>query len=228
MNLLELQTHLRGIYGDRNRRKGNLGREFFLAIKVSITATRIAKSIRDGKTENAKGSLAMLIAWLIGHHPMGAESLGSIIFRHYPGRCPYRCQSSPCQCKGDKGVRMKPLEGTFPEMSIAELQKMFKEIYPNCTTDYSPVKITEEVAEWQEALTHYLLGGGPLAKVEEELADIFAHCFGLANALGISLEDLLTQVFEHGCPACNNPSCGCESFKEVKADSVPAYSSTAS
>ncbi len=221
----ELEAHLRGIYGDRNRRHEQTSRHLFMVTRVGITAARIAKCVRNGNPDGAKGLLAMLVAWFVGYRKVGAEPLGSLVYRHYPRICPYRCQAAPCQCNGNKGKRKPALSGQVTEMSIDELQSMFGSIYPNCTPAYSSDKIIEEVAEWADQLMVYLIGGGDVRLVEMELSDVLAHCFGLANALGISLCELLWQTFKDGCPKCKGTPCViCPSFAEITADSVPVAS----
>jgi hypothetical protein len=108
MTFSELQALLRGIYGDRNRRDG-FSRELYTFSKMLMTALRLQKAVFDQKSEQIEGTLAMLVAWLLGYRKMDTEPIGELVWRHFPDWCPY-CVVAPCKCAQiEKGERNKPL-----------------------------------------------------------------------------------------------------------------------
>jgi NTP pyrophosphatase (non-canonical NTP hydrolase) len=131
-------------------------------------------------------------------------SLETIIFRKYPGFCPY-CKMSPheeSRCKAALGVDVLgggaptggyESHGLQPE-SLQEWQDMFQRIYPRRIADLhsnrSVLALCEELGELAEAIID-----DDRSAIEEELADTFSYLMGLANELTALATAVATSTF---------------------------------
>jgi NTP pyrophosphatase (non-canonical NTP hydrolase) len=69
------------------------------------------------------------------------------------------------------------------------------------------LKLIEEVGELAEAI---LLEDEE--KVSEEMADIIAWVFSIANLYNINLSDAFKEKYNQACPKCNKKPCICDSI----------------
>jgi len=99
-------------------------------------------------------------------------------------------------------------------MRIAEFQKLIKDIYfeKDKARGVMPtfLWIIEEVGELAECI----LKRGDKENIKEEIADVIAWIFSLANLLGIDVEEAIKSKYLDVCPKCKSRPCVC---KEVKS-----------
>ncbi len=93
-------------------------------------------------------------------------------------------------------------------MEVREFQRLMEEIYGKKDRERGPegtmLWLVEEVGELAEAVRK-----GDVKAAEEELADIIAWAFSLANVLGIDVEDVLKSKYPGVCPKCGEKPCVC-------------------
>lgn len=163
---------------------------------------------------------------------LGVASVERLIFRKYPGVCPY-CRRKPhhdLECKAVRGLapgmlqheelRLLYQQGLAQRPTgLDEWQQMFQDIYPRTADDRrgrSTLGLLEELGELAESIRvfdrhkKYLLG---------EAADVFSYLIGLANEYGLkhALESGSTFSFETEflvrypglCIDCGNAICSC-------------------
>lgn len=162
------------------------------------------------------------------------KSLERIIFRKFPGICPY-CRASPhnaVDCKATTGIT----EGMLDHQRVTEIyreklanlpaglnqwQEMFQSIYPrgNVTNiSHSALGLAEELGELAEAIRvfdrhpRYFVG---------EVADVFSYIMGIANqhvinqriysdpAFTLNLENEYLLRYPGLCIECGYTVCRC-------------------
>lgn len=161
----------------------------------------------------------------------GVASLESLIYRKYPGVCPY-CRRSPhsdVHCKSVLGLRPGVLNhdelkrkatDTFDRRprSLDQWQAMFNDVYPRTVSDSrgrNSLGLMEELGELAEAIRvferqpRYFVG---------EAADVFSYLMGFANDHQIrlmhdgqvfSLESEYLARYPGMCIDCGYPKCRC-------------------
>lgn len=163
---------------------------------------------------------------------LGVSSVERMIYRKYPGVCPY-CRSSPhvdIECKAVRGLapgvlqheelRTLYVEGLARRPTgLDDWQQMFQSIYPRTAEDRqgrSTLGLLEELGELAESIRvfdlhkKYLLG---------EAADVFSYLMGVANEYGLrhalhegvsfSLETEFLVRYPGLCIDCGDPVCTC-------------------
>jgi len=94
---------------------------------------------------------------------------------------------------------------------IHEFQKLMKDLYLEKDfrrgKEKTMLKLMEEVGELAEAI---LLEDEE--KVSEEMVDIIAWVFSIANLYNISLSDAFKEKYNQVCPKCNKNPCICDSI----------------
>jgi NTP pyrophosphatase (non-canonical NTP hydrolase) len=95
--------------------------------------------------------------------------------------------------------------------NIHEFQELMKELYLEKDLkrgkEKTALKLMEEVGELAEAV---LLDDEE--KVSEEMADIIAWVFSIANLYNINLSDAFNDKYNKTCPKCNENPCVCNSI----------------
>lgn len=105
-------------------------------------------------------------------------------------------------------------------MKISEFQDLISDLYLDRDMERGVNKtflwFVEEIGELSEALRHYLAGKGNSDRnlknrshVGEEIADIVAWIFSLANILEIDLEKALIEKYPNKCIKCGSKPCQC-------------------
>ncbi|HOK23382.1 MAG TPA: MazG nucleotide pyrophosphohydrolase domain-containing protein [Candidatus Hydrothermia bacterium] len=93
-------------------------------------------------------------------------------------------------------------------MEIKEFQKLIKDIYFIKDSRRGKAEtfqwFVEEVGELAKALRH-----GKPEELSEELSDVCAWLFSLANLIEIDIESCLRK-YTHGCPKCGKVPCKCK------------------
>ncbi len=93
-------------------------------------------------------------------------------------------------------------------MKISEFQRLMDEIYGEKDRERGPegtlLWLVEEVGELAEAVRR-----GDEESIREELADVIAWAFSLANVVGVDVEELLREKYPGKCPKCGQKPCQC-------------------
>ncbi|MHC1580554.1 MazG nucleotide pyrophosphohydrolase domain-containing protein [Methanopyrus sp.] len=93
-------------------------------------------------------------------------------------------------------------------MRISEFQRLMDEIYGEKDRERGPERtllwLVEEVGELAEAVRR-----GDEEGIREELADVIAWAFSLANVVGVDVEELLREKYPGKCPKCGRKPCRC-------------------
>ena len=96
-------------------------------------------------------------------------------------------------------------------INIHEFQKLMKDLYLEKDLkrgkEKTMLKLMEEVGELSEAV---LLDDEE--KVSEEMSDIIAWVFSIANLYDINLSDAFKEKYNQTCPKCNKSPCICNSI----------------
>lgn len=163
---------------------------------------------------------------------LGVSSVERMIYRKYPGVCPY-CRARPhvdIECKAVRGLapgvlQHKELRALYIESvaqrpaGLDDWQAMFQGLYPRTADDRqgrSTLGLLEELGELAESIRvfdrykKYLLG---------EAADVFSYLMGVANEYGLrhASQDASSFSFETEylvrypglCIDCGNSICSC-------------------
>jgi len=95
-------------------------------------------------------------------------------------------------------------------MKISEFQALMKELYIHQDQERGVEKtfiwLVEEIGELANCLNEKRI---EKSNVAEELSDIIAWTFSLANLLGIDLETALKRKYPNKCKKCNKNPCIC-------------------
>jgi NTP pyrophosphatase (non-canonical NTP hydrolase) len=105
-------------------------------------------------------------------------------------------------------------------MKISTFQDLISDLYLDRDKErginQTFLHLIEEIGELSEALRHYLAEKGNsdrnlinLSHVGEEIADIVAWIFSLANILEIDLEKALFEKYPNKCIKCGSKPCQC-------------------
>ncbi len=93
-------------------------------------------------------------------------------------------------------------------MEISEFQRLMDELYGEKDRKRGPERtllwLVEEIGELAEAVRK-----NDRRAVREELADVVAWTFSLANVLGIDVEEILKEKYPGRCPKCGEKPCRC-------------------
>jgi hypothetical protein len=173
------------------------------------------------------------IAWwmaLCGKH--GVRSVEDMLWRKFPGVCPYCLLSTHNDdvCRERKSASPGPdwdaLRDTGERSSsqrpttLAGWQSMFAKIYSMASTEDYPAtlgRFTEELGELAEALRVWPIAPGYLLS---EAADVFAWLMHLQNLIhskrrltesdrGRHLVEWFVSSYPDKCTDCQNPVCTC-------------------
>ncbi len=94
-------------------------------------------------------------------------------------------------------------------MRIAEFQKLIKDLYfeKDRARGVFPtfLWLVEEIGELAESIIKK-----DREDVEEEIADVIAWIFSLANLLGIDVEKAIKSKYFNVCPKCKSRPCVCK------------------
>lgn len=94
-------------------------------------------------------------------------------------------------------------------MKISEFQQNIRENFYHKDRDRGALKtfmwLVEEVGELSSALLKE-----DRKNLEEELSDVVAWAFSLANVLEIDLEKTLNDKYPGNCSSCSSSPCECE------------------
>ncbi len=94
-------------------------------------------------------------------------------------------------------------------LEIKEFQKLIKDTYFHNDSERGNVRsflyLMEEVGELAISLAK-----DDVVNLADELSDVVAWCFSLANVAGINMEDALAKKYPGGCQSCGSGPCGCE------------------
>lgn len=223
--LYDAQAFNARIYGSRNAAGYTLTQ---LAAKLYIRLAFVSKAVRTGNPDRIKGSLAVAFSWLCAIANRLGVDLHDATWGHYPFCCPY-CVDLPCHCYKltERPKTRAILPGhVIPEQTrntVKDFQEMFKLIYRQNTLDGSIGHLMEEHGELTEQLDLLSREGRSekrFAKVSEELVDVLANLFAVANGCGISLSDCYQKAFQDGCCTCKKTLCACEIITEENPRSV--------
>jgi NTP pyrophosphatase (non-canonical NTP hydrolase) len=194
-----------------------------LLIQEQRFAMRSLKGIRKGNTDKLKTNLLISFSWLMAIANRLHIDVEDEIWKRFPYLCLY-CGEKPCACK-----KMKPTERLNVKIdenlrpkNIADLQKMFNEIYPaqSRTLADSGVHLAEEIGEISEAIHNYL--GQHKQKqfddVKFEIADVVSCIFGVANSVDINMAKELAEMYFENCHICHRAPCICNfsNIAEIK------------
>ena len=95
--------------------------------------------------------------------------------------------------------------------NIHEFQELMKDLYLEKDSrrgkEKTMLKLMEEVGELAEAI---LLEDEE--KVSEEMTDIIAWVFSIANLYNINLSNAFKEKYNQVCPKCNKNPCICDSI----------------
>lgn len=210
------QTMFQEIYGARNAAVSN---ERLIA-KVSEQAARVLKiTCRDERTATP-GALARLYAWTNAAANRLAIDLQDALWTKYPGICSYCLRQAQCMCGvGHTEIPKAEFRREYVRISRAnragrephtlpDHQALHRRLYQWHATRTLPifpaahiVEETMEVSEafWQKNFEH----------MGEELADVVAWSFTLANRLDINFTDVLKKQFPNACAWCRVNPCRC-------------------
>ncbi|HIH43963.1 MAG TPA: nucleotide pyrophosphohydrolase [Candidatus Methanoperedenaceae archaeon] len=93
-------------------------------------------------------------------------------------------------------------------MEVREMQEMMRELYLHNDKRRGAADtalwLVEEIGELAEAVRRKDDAG-----IREELADVLAWTFSLANLYGIELEEAFLEKYRHVCPSCSRMPCVC-------------------
>ena len=96
-------------------------------------------------------------------------------------------------------------------INIHEFQELMKDLYLEKDLkrgkERTMLKLMEEVGELAEAV---LLEDEE--KVSEEMSDIMAWVFSIANLYDINLSNAFKEKYNQACPKCNESPCICNSI----------------
>ncbi|MGC9968511.1 MAG: MazG nucleotide pyrophosphohydrolase domain-containing protein [Minisyncoccia bacterium] len=210
-SLADFQEFIKVIYGEHDDRFYSI---WDLAQNVDRFAMRALKGIR--KKDEAKLVLNLLIAlsWMMAIANRFHIETESGVLRRFPMQCSY-CGKRPCACKAIHPKERILYAGLkIPEVhTIAQLQDMFREIYPpeTRTLDQAGVHLAEEIGEVNEAI-HAYMGEHKeeqMRALEDEIADALSCVFGVANSINLDVAKKLSELYGRNCHACHKDPCSC-------------------
>ena len=210
----DLQNFLKVLYSGANTR---LTLEQ-LAIKANRWADLAEKLFLRNEHSKMQQAVVMTCSWTFAvasglNHSFDVHEE---LLSRFPGVCPY-CGSCPCkgaECKASLSTS-RIAKDQLPELShsarygdVNAVQDMFGMIYPSNQLEKSIRKIAEETGELLEALMHLAIGGdNGLSRIREEVCDVFAQAFAVANLSAFRLIEVFGRTFANGCPSCREFPC---------------------
>jgi NTP pyrophosphatase (non-canonical NTP hydrolase) len=94
-------------------------------------------------------------------------------------------------------------------MEIKEFQNLIKELYVKRDNkrgiDKNCLWLMEEVGELAKAVRK-----NDVENIEEEIADVIAWTFSIANVMDLDVEKLLEKKYKDNCYYCNDNPCVCD------------------
>lgn len=206
MNYRVVRAKIGQTYGKRNKARG----AEMLFLDMLRYAGKMSKMLRTRQVD--KGQLGLFFTRVVGR-VMALELLLEVdayeaLLQKYAQQCPY-CSRKGCVCLQKHREpcipRPQPVQG---HVTIERIQEMFRDIYGFTNTlvgcKDQLMHLIEEIAEVAESIH-----GGSKERIAEELADVLAHTFGLANAFEIDLQHCLTIRYSEGCRRCSSTPCSC-------------------
>lgn len=210
-SLSEFQSLMEAIYGLPDDRLYTLSD---LLVQQQRFTMRSLKGIRQNDKTKIILNMTIAFSWLMSISNRLHIDLESEVWQRFPGVCSY-CSGQPCVCAKVKPKsrqkNVKP-KGKKPD-SLANLQKMFEQIYPvqNRTIADAGVHLAEEMGEVSEAVHNYS-GQHKVELFEEiklELADYISCLLGLANSIDCDMSKELAVMYRNNCHICHEAPCVC-------------------
>ncbi len=207
-----IQLHLADIYGETNA-KAPL---WAVAARLHVRASSFPAIVEKHMYQEGLVQTAQIFSWVCGtaNHPSVALDMESGLLRRFPGICPY-CGHCPCDCSSNRAKQRLPQAELDAACSLLpadiDIQEMLGRIYPRNGIGGAVPHMTAEVGEfmqevikassakeWNPFPTSSLLTPG----MADEICDLLAHLFAIANLTHLRLLAKTWEIFEHGCPPC--------------------------
>ncbi|OGY26609.1 MAG: hypothetical protein A2Z24_02200 [Candidatus Woykebacteria bacterium RBG_16_44_10] len=210
-SLSEVQEVIQEIYGLPDDR---LYSAWDLLSHQERFAMRALKGIRKGDRKKLKLNLIISLCWLLAIMNRLHIDLEQAVWSRFPWRCSY-CGERPCVCKRNKIRKRLKLstEGSKKPASLADLQNMFREVYPSAqrSLEHAGIHLAEELGELSESI-HMFFGEHKesyFQKITVEAADFFSCVMGIANSANLDVAKELSQLFKNSCHVCHKAPCVC-------------------
>ncbi len=215
LTLDEWQDMFEKIYTKRND-----GQEIALIwLHVVWELGSIAKDMRKGDAGSLRTNLPNLFAWLCAASSKLRIKLSAVVWKKYPGVCPYCKKDSRCICLSEEKSSYDPSslvdyrEANTRPRSLEEWLAMFQTIYGNVNSivwrEQIGFHLTEEVGEVSDTIIR-----GHREDFKEEIADTFAWMAAISLKIDLEFDDFsLSQSawerYPEKCYKCKNELCGC-------------------
>lgn len=172
--------------------------------------TRILKAVRKEKYEDLGKRMCVASSWAFAFASRLHINVADEIWKRFPGCCPY-CKVVVCVCKERASHRQSVTAARDRPMSFRDWQQMFAAIYPGNKLQDSAIHLAEEIGELHEAVRNFFAVHSDEAfdNIAEEIVDIFANLFGVANCLGFDIASAMAEYYKNGCPKCRLSPCEC-------------------
>ena len=213
VTLADWQALFDQIYGRRNRRRVRGEIWLHLVGRAGLLAEALRK---EAATRYIAAQLCHIFGWLCAFANKEGIQLSQMVWKKYPGYCPYCRASVKCVCIGSLrkreinwGQQPPLLDDTQLTLALSDWQKMFQRIYGNVNRVVARFQVGfhlfEEIGETARVILQR-----EETELELEIADVFAWVMGLANKLGVDLSEHLWRMFKQGCPFCHHEVCQCD------------------
>lgn len=212
----ESQAMLEEIYTDHNLQYYPSVKDLTLTLIWSLGV--ISSAERKKQASKLPSLVANTYVWWSGLCSRLNFKTGDILWLKYPAICIYCEAAENCSCEGKKF-------GSIPKHTIAHYrakihlkpetisgwQEMLAKIYGQENArrgfDFAIGRFPEEHTELIECILPLPQDREHLA---EELADIGARIFGLANLLKMDLETVFLTYYRGVCTGCRQEKCKCD------------------
>lgn len=199
------------IYGERNRRKNWSASDIWLHVVEEVG--EVAEDYRKEDYAALLRDLPDVFVWLCSFSVRyNISNLAEVIWRKYPGICPYCHETQDCICvarnlrynKDHPKLEAARKNTDWQRYTLNDWQAMFGRLYGNVNKAswHVPVglHLFEEVGEVAKALLR-----DSWNDCLEEIADVFAWTFAIALKIPSngSLADIIWDKYPGKCPKCD-------------------------
>ena len=217
-DLTSAQKMLENIYDQHDRRYFHSIEKMLLKFFTTIgTFTKTKRHTKANFGQEGK-CLVNIFVWWVALCSFYKFDAADILWKKFPGVCPYCLVAKDCNCEqqlrkiSGKSLPALRLSGVRPK-TIAGWQNMFRMIYgkanDQATFEYAVFRLFEEI---EEVISSIFPEVTKVDALQLELADLGARIFGLANKLGIDLQNQFLFYYRGVCPECLNEKCSCDSL----------------
>lgn len=226
----EFQRMFFHIFGERNEQVYK--KDDDLIRRLHEQTSRLLKYTRKDRRDSLREELAHVFSWTMAVvNRLDIDMQGALWYK-YPGVCPYclRNKKDKCACGLDHPATLeenaaelrrfrKEFAGREPQ-TLAEHQELHKCLYLWQHEGDFPITIaahvSEEAGEVSEAHRFFEYATSQedkdywWGKICEELSDVLAWCFTLANRLDFDLAEAVWKTYPYECVKCHEGHCICK------------------